>query len=674
MIRLIFLLPLCLALTAPALASDDSLTEITVTATRRAASQQDVSLAVDAIGQQQITTGAVLTDALAKLPGVDLQQTTPGQGAAIVRGLKGSAILHLVDGMRLNNAIFRTAPTPWFALVPKTSVDRLEVARGTPSSVYGSDAVGGVVNAISRLPEFDSDTLSYFGDFNIAFDTASLKRDVSATLDFGDRNLAASLSAEYLRTGNRQVGGGERISNSGFDARAARFVVRGLPDDRRSWLVDLHYAEQPSTPRVDELVAGFGQTLPSSSEFVFAPNRRIFARTQYAVTTADNELDWSIDMAWQRIDDDRTSRDFGAIERRFEKNRSDLAGISIGVSGDRDLFDWAVGVDIYHDRVSSSRREQSLDTNDVSLLASRFPDGATVTQAGLFAQTQWPLSERHRLSVGARYSQVQIDLPDGTTIDPARVSADIGWITDISDAAQFVANIGSGFRAPNIADLGTLGNRPGNRFNIPNTALGSEIVLHADLGFRYTTSRWRGELMLFGLDYSDQIVSVSTGDVTPEGRDVVQSVNAAESEIVGVEAAFTWFLSDRLDLEIATNYVRGEQRVGAAIEPADRVPPVNGRLQLTYEHSDPLSFSFWMHAAGEQSRLSARDVRDVRIDPEGTPGWAVIGTSVSWRANRDWLLRVGIDNVLDRRYRSHGSGIDAVGRNFMLQFQYQIGD
>ena len=100
---------------------------------------------VDIITSEEIVGGNLLTDALALKPGVFVQQTTPGQGAPIVRGLKGSEVLHLVDGMRLNNAIFRNAPTQYFSLISPGTLERIEVVRGASTSLYGSDAVGGVV-------------------------------------------------------------------------------------------------------------------------------------------------------------------------------------------------------------------------------------------------------------------------------------------------------------------------------------------------------------------------------------------------------------------------------------------------------------------------------------------------------------------------------------------------
>ena len=660
--KILIAIAVAAALPATATADADAVDEITVVATRRPVGIDEVSAPVATVDRDTVIAQKLTTDALRDLAGVSLQQTTPGQGAAIVRGLKGSAVLHLVDGMRLSNAMFRSAPTPWFALVPATSVERLEVVRGTPASLYGSEAVGGVVQSVSRLPDFDSSEIDSAGDVSASFDTAELQKSVRATLDVGTRQLSSSVSAEYLSTGDRRVGGGERIGPSGYVSKGLRAVVRGRPGDGRSWFVDLHFLEQPETPRVDELVAGYGQTEPASSEFLFAPNQRWFAHVQHE-QLADSGINWKVDAAWQRIVDDRTNRNFEATDRRLEENRSDLYGLTLNASSDKGLVSWIGGIDLYHDEVRSTRRSVDITDGSMSVLAPRFPDGSTILQAGLFGNLNWRIADRHSLSAGLRFSDVKIELPDGTTIDPSRLSGDVGWIFDLTETWQAVANVGSGFRAPNIADLGTLGERPGNRFNVPNASLSAETVTHGDVGVRHYSERWRFELMVFALRYADRIVSVATGDVSPDGRDIVQSVNAASSSIHGIETGFDAELSDRLSLKVMLNYARGEQRVGSAVEAADRVPPLNGHLLFTYKPGDRWQFAAWLRAAARQDRLSDRDADDPRIDPDGTAGWASLGASAAWLSDDGWQVIVSADNLADKQYRIHGSGIDAPGRN-----------
>ncbi len=647
--------------------TDDALDEVVVTAARRETDRSEIGASVAVIGRDEIADAKLITDALASQPGVALQQTTPGQGAAIVRGLKGSAVLHLVDGMRLSNAIFRTAPTPWFALVPSAATDRIEVVRGTPASLYGSEAVGGVVQAVSRLPQIDGDETAFHGDVSATFDTAEQQRSIRGTLEVGTNRLATILNAGYLETGDRKVGGGKRIGPSGYESRSVRAAVVGRPNDETSWLIDLQHLEQPMTPRVDELVPGFDQTEPSSSEFFFAPNERSFAHVRYETTVGT--LDWKIDGAWQRIVDDRITRDLAAPVRRHENNRSDLYGVTVNVSGGSSA-EWIAGVDAYHDRVSSDRVSEDLLLGTTSPATPRFPDGSSITQGAMFGNLRIPAGDRHHFTGGLRFSAVRIDLPESFTtrnIDISRVSGDAGWLFDVTDQWQVAANVGFGFRAPNIADLGTLGNRPGNRFNIPNPNLGAEDVVHADAGLRYFGNELRFEAVAFAVDYGNRITSVLTGDVTPDGRDIVQSVNAAASEIIGIELGFNWSVTDALSVNAIANYTRGEQRTANdPAEPGDRIPPLNGRLSLRYEQNENWAFDAWLVAADRQDRLSARDVRDVRINPLGTPDWSRAGIGATWRPREGWRIALTLDNLADKRYREHGSGIDAAGRNASL--------
>ena len=172
--------------------------------------------------------------------------------------------------------------------------------------------------------------------------------------------------------------------------------------------------------------------------------------------------------------------------------------------------------------------------------------------------------------------------------------------------------------------------------------------------------------MAYRLDYDERIVSVETGVTTPEGRDIVRSVNAAESTIFGIEAGLQAALTDRFEIDANLNYTRGTQRVGQIEEPGDRIPPLQLRLNLSYRPSPAWRIDASLLAADGQDRLSARDVGDARIDPDGTPGWAVVGAGALWTHPDGWQVALAVDNIFDRRYRVHGSGLDAPGINLGL--------
>lgn len=668
------LLILLLSMQLPA-AADVAIDEIQVTAMRRPVSISQVPAALTVVQAETVHANKLVTDVLSAEPGVFLQQTTPGQGAVIIRGLKGSAILHLVDGVRLNNAIFRSAPTQYLALVPPGAIERIEVVRGSPTSLYGSDAVGGVVQLVTRVPRFDTSDTVMNGDAYVAFDSAELGQTYRGTLDFGSKKYSSSVSAGYVKTGDRRTGSGDRVGPSAYTAKSGRILFAAHPDEHRSWLVDLHYLEQPDTPRVDELVAGYGQTQPSSSEFSFRPNKRVFARGAYANDDGWLSLAWNFDLAWQRIDDDRVSRNYLSDVRRREANRSDLFGALLSGTRETKSGSWIVGAEVYHDTVSSSRVEEVVSSGLLQPVASRFPDQSTVRQAAIYANLSHRINRRHLLAAGVRATRVVVDLP-GSQLRPAvsvnsnDLSGDIGYIFQMRETWQLIANIGRGIRAPNVFDLGTLGERPGNRFNIPNTNLTSEKVVNIDLGLRHQTERVRLELIGYWLEYDNKITSVSTGDTTADGREVVQSSNAASVSVRGIEAGLTWQLHEHFGAHAVLNYAWGEQDVsGNAAEAADRIPPLSGRLSVNYSSDRPFGFDAWMQFAGAQDRLSARDIRDPRIDPLGTTGWGILGFQANWHYRHQWRVAAGVNNILDKRYRSHGSGIDGVGRNFSISVQ-----
>jgi outer membrane receptor protein involved in Fe transport len=662
------------------LAAQDSepvtIEEIQITATRRPTALRDVSAAMSIIPSEDIRGGNLTTDALAARAGVFLQQTTPGQGAAVIRGLKGSEILHVVDGLRLNNAIFRNAPTQYLSLVAPGTVDRIEVLRGAPASLYGSDAVGGVVQVLSRLPDFEGTESEYRRTVYARFDTADTSRSLHASFDAGNRSLAGLLSVDYLKTGDRRTGSGERVGPTGYESKGARIAVSSTPDERRAWLFDFQFAEQPATPRIDELTAGYGQTEPSSSEFSFAPNARQFAHVRHTRAAGLWSADWNVDLGWQRIVDDRITRGFGSTIRTREANSSDLLGFTVNAGKDTTQGSWIIGGEYYHDTVASRRFEEDLLTGQLSVTESRFPDDSKIAQAAVYANRQQPIGGRHSVSGGIRLSTFDIDLPATAASTAAHLSlrdlsADIGWIFGWSDQIQIVANIAHGFRAPNIFDMGTLGERPGNRFNIPNPALDSEHVTQFDVGIRGRTDKTRTELVFYRLHYEDRISSVLTGAQTIDGRDIVQSRNLAEADIWGIEAAAAIEVRDDLTLDAIVNFTRGEEKEAGnlAAVPADRIPPLNGRAGLRYQPNETVTIESYVVFAGSQSRLSPRDVRDVRIDPDGTSGWLTANFRASWRPDDRWTISAGLENLFDEQYRLHGSGIDAAGRNFFLSLQ-----
>lgn len=655
---------------------------VQVTATRTSKRDIDIAAAVTALTEEAVLAAApdVIAELLRGQPGTFFQQTTPGQGIPIIRGLKGSQVLHMVDGMRLNNAFFRNAPNQYLGLVDSFAAQRMEVVRGSQGSLYGADAMGGVLNILTEEPTFNGGDWQQESRLYGSYDSVDDGWVLSARTQGGRQGWGFAGGASYQDHSSRTSGSGEKLVPSGYRSRAADLKFVFEPSDRTSLMLSAQAMEQPSTPRYDEVVPGYGQDEPSAEQFLFEPNRRSFVHARFRLDGESSLFDlFEAHLARQVITDDRLTQEFGSPVITTENNSSTLDGLTLQFNSSLSsgqLLVW--GAEIYADDVESSRYESLVDSDYRQSVRSRFPDQSSMDSAAIYFSGEWLATERFDLTAGLRYSWFDIQLPatdayDPVDLSPADLTGDIHAVYELRPDFKIVANFGKGFRPPNIFDLATLGPRPGNRFNVANPALDPETVWSYDLGFKTESEKLELEVFAFYLDYSDKITSVFTGETTEDGRNIIRSENRNKVEIYGLEAGAYWSFTDALNSYVVINYTRGEESgdQGAAF-PADRIPPLNGKLGLVYQLNPDWRIEPYLLFASRQDRLSPRDIRDSRIDPMGTEGWTTINLSLEWQLSQDLQLGLRLENLADKAYREHASGIDAAGRNLGLWVNWTI--
>jgi outer membrane receptor protein involved in Fe transport len=652
---------------------------VVVTATRGERPSFDVPNAVTIIDHDDVErkTPRVLPDLLRGETGVFVQQTTPGQSAPIIRGLTGSAILMLVDGMRLNTSFFRSAPNQYFALVDPYHVERIEVVRGAESTLYGSDAMGGVINVITPVPRFAADQWQLHGSALGQFSSADLGWVTRLSLEGGKAGVGISGGFTYQNHGDLRGGGDTGVQRpSGYTAYAGdgtMFLERGNHD----LLLSFQYLQQPKTPRFDELVTGFHQDHPGSDVFFFEPNDRLFLHARYRLRNPLAFVDrLEFNVAFQEINDDRRTQAFGSVNEDRERNRDSLIGMTLQLtSSRRDWMTFTYGGEIYLDKVKSSRIERDMETGARTSVRGRFIDGSTLNSFGLYVQNEIRVHPRLTATLGGRFSYFDTDIPDP---DPSLrvqkgtsdLTGTLGLIYRLTQDIHLVTNVGRGFRVPNVFDLSTLGPRPGNRFNIPNSNLSPEQVLTVDAGVKMNFHRFTGEFFGFYSDFKDKIEDLPTGQVTPDGRLIVRSANLNSVTLFGFEAGGRARLLENLDLYGSLTFTWGEEKFrDGSTFPADRVPPVNGQAGLFYRPIPRLWVEPFVRFAGRQDRLSDRDRVDPRINPDGTAGWMTANIRVGWDISENFRARLAVENIFDQPYREHGSGINAAGINATVSLE-----
>ena len=661
--------------------SEKTLDAIQVTATRRAESTSDVPQSVTVVSEAELRkrTGQTNADLLHGDVGTFVQQTTPGQAVIIVRGLKGSEVLHMVDGFRLNNAFFRNAPNQYPALIDPLMIEQIEVVRGPSSVLYGSDAMGGVVQMLS--PQTRYSKVGWEQSARLRTRYASADSSSISRVEYAGNNDRFSIQggATYQDVNLLRIGGdGKVLPFTAYSSRFADAKIGFVASEGHELIVSLQYARQPKTPRFDELFPGFGQTNPTSAEFLFTPQERYFAQLKYLFDVETAAFDrGSISIGRQDIVDDRLNRDFGTLNRDIEQNRSELLGLTAQFEKTLGAHYLTYGFERYDDEVSSSRRRVNIATGVLSARPSRYPDGSTMVSSGIFIADDWILSDQLDVSAGLRYSRIEIELPPvinaiGVKLDPNKVTGNLGFNFALAEGLRLVGNYGRAFRAPNVFDLGTFGTRPGNRFNIPNADLKPETVDSVDIGLKLQQGPWLGELIAFKSRYQDKITSVETGARTASGQIIVQSQNATRLDLHGIEAGVKFITEGPWSAYASATLTRGTEKLGIAEYDADRIPPLFGKIGADYRLTEAWTFSAYSFFAARQDRLSPRDLTDPRINPAGTAGYATTNIAATWNVLEQLDLRLSAENLANRKYREHGTGLDEAGRSFGVGIDWRF--
>jgi hemoglobin/transferrin/lactoferrin receptor protein len=620
--------------------------------------------------------------ALTEILGVFVQETNDGGGSPIIRGLVGNQILILIDGIRLNNGSFRLGPNQYLNTIDINQIERIEVVRGAGSVLYGSDALGGVVNVITRAAGREEGTgaigTRWFSRASSANTGLVGRGEVS--LERGALGFVGGVSLKQFGAlrGGRDTGVQEL---SGYDEWDGDVKAAFRLAARHELVVAGQHVTQRHVRRADVVAAG------TDLKWEWNPETRGLGYAHYSARELRGPVEQvSVTVSYQQQTEhyQRIAAAAPGIElRHFDQTRSLGANVQFASPvGPRHLLTF--GVDAYSDRIASRRTDVSLTTGASVMARGVLADGSTYGSVAAFLQDEIDLSARLHLSLGARYSAFQ---PHAVVSDPSTgpllidseqraLTGSAHALFRLTSALEIVGGVGQGFRAPNIDDLTILG-RTGSRFEVPNPALTPESSINVEAGMRGRSLGVTGAATYF-LTNIDGLIQRAAG--TFEGRsfrdldgDGIKSAsepliflrqNAGRARIQGVELethlrlAAQWTLSGFVVRTVGTEQITGD--------PLRRIPPTNGTAILAWS-SGP---RFWAEGAtvfaSRQSRLAPGDLTDTRIPVGGTPGFVTVNARGGVSINRTLDITLGLENLTNRTYRTHGSGIDAAGTNVIL--------
>lgn len=641
---------------------------VTVTARRDNARAYDVPRSVTVVDAEELARRlpATTPDALAEAAGVFVQKTNQGSGSPIIRGLVGNQVLVLVDGIRLNNATFRYGPNQYLATLDPALIERIEVVRGSGSVLYGSDAIGGVINVVTRRPLDVGQPLAVRGRASVRAMTSGMEQSGRVELAVtGPRGgLLGGLSLRNF--GDVRAGRGLGVeAPSAYGETAADLRVE-LPLPRRQRLTfAFQHHRQRDVPRYDQVSQrGFAR-------YAFDPQVRQLGYVQYERVSPG---------AWTSRFRVRASLHRTREQREYQRRQSDILtverdgvlarGLSLELRSDPSSAVSVVsGLDYYGDAVDSQRRDLRMTTNQATGRRGLYPDGATAVSLAVFTHATLT-RPRWGADGGFRVSRFQVSAPDAqfgsAHIAPTTSTGSAGGWLSIVEGLRLFGSVAQAFRAPNIDDLSSLGPFDFG-VEVPAPHLQPETAVTVDGGVKLRTRAAGASLSLYRTVLA-QLIDRVPGDLDGSSfvgdQAVYRKANVGSALIRGVEADADVALTSALTMSGSLTYTHGQ--VTSRGEPLRRIPPLNGVVALRLAPAPTLWLQGTVRFATRQDRLAAGDLADHRIQAGGTPGWIVLNAYAGHRVNRRFEIVVGVQNLFDEPYRTHGSGIDGPGRSAWL--------
>ncbi|ULQ55919.1 TonB-dependent receptor [Flavihumibacter rivuli] len=644
------------------------LKEVVVTAHRKSVENLSIPYMVESIGAKTIAAHQPRTtpEALQGLNGVFVQKTNHGGGSPFVRGLTGNQLLILVDGIRLNNSTFRYGPNQYLNTIDAYSIQRIEVAKGTGSVQYGSDAIGGVVQVFSKEPEFSDKGSRWQGNLLGKYMSAGMEQTGRGELSYSSEKLAVGIGLTYRHFGDL-VGGDTtgKQSPSGYEEYAFDIKLKWALPDRSTLTFANQFLRQNHVPVYHKV------QLERFRNNEMDPQQRLLT---YLRWDKKGETKWmrqlSVTASYQDSREGRISSKQGSTVVRKEQDAVSSFGLSADLSSEI-ARGWSAnsGIELYHDIIGSERYDRNEADGTIRPLRALYPDGSTYGNYSIYTLHHFAW-KNFSAELGLRYNAFNIRLEDSSLgqvrIQPSALVANAALMYHVNDHHKLFAALGNGYRAPNIDDMGSLG-IVDFRYEVPARDLRAEQSINSELGYKFLDGRFSGAASVFHMDLRNLVTRVRVPGDSISGYPVYRKENVEEGYIWGWEAALSyragahWQFSGNMAWQYGQNETRGE--------PMRRIPPVNGRLLAAYTDDRWSATMEWLFA-GKQDRLAKGDREDNRIPQGGTPGWEVLNLYGGYRW-RTIQMNAGLLNLFNIDYRTHGSGINGVGRSYWISVQWR---
>lgn len=687
--------------------------------------QKIASIDARSIAFNNPQTSADLLQASGK---VYVQKSQLGGGSPMIRGFATNRLLLSVDGVRMNNAIFRGGNVQNVISIDPFTVKNTEVIFGPGSVIYGSDAIGGVMNFFTNKPLFalhEDQILSgnatyrhatannentFHVDFNLGRKKWSFLTSLSYN-NFDDLVMGKHGPEDYLRPtfvvteeGNdilRNNANPRRQVPTGYNQLNLMQKVSHKPNNNWQYDLGMHYSETSDYARYGRLIRpNFDESGLRSAEWFYGPQKWWMTNFQVYKKGRGKFYDGvKLTTAYQYFEESRNERDFGNPIRFNTRERVHALSANLDFEnkriGNLRLY---YGAEYVFNRVGSQGEQTNISNGAVSAAPSRYPDGGRWQTLAGYVNGEYKLKPNLTFLSGMRYSHVWTQADFDTTFYPfpfdeaslsnGAFTGSLGFSWFPKADLQITLNGSTGFRSPNIDDIGKVFDSEPGSVVVPNPDLEPEYAYNAELGLR---KNFQDKLVLKGAAYYTYLVDAlvrreflfnGEEEIIYNGQlSQVQAIqNAANAYVYGLELGMEAFFSDHWSMAANFTLTDGREEDQNGVEtPVRHVAPAFGDLHLIWKNQR-LKTDLFLNYNGELSfddlALSERNkpfiyAEDANGNPY-SPSWYTLNFRTQLQISNALSTSVIMENITNQRYRTYSSGITAPGFNLITGLSYKF--
>lgn len=695
--------------------------EVLISANKWSENKSNISNKIIAISANEVAFNNPMTSAemLSSSNEVYIQKSQLGGGSPMIRGFAANRVLIVVDGVRMNNAIYRSGNLQNVISLDPNSIKSTEVIFGPGSIMYGSDAIGGVMNFYTNKPKLSAnDSILFYGNTLARYSTSSSERtghvnfnvsrkkiglfsSVSYSI-FDDLIMGKNLnnsSKDYTRKEyvNRMYGMDTIIKNkniyrqveSGYSQLNIMQKITYAPNDKLEFNYGFHFSTLSNVPRYDRLTQYKNKTL-KYAEWYYGPQKWMMNSLGLSYTGRSLLFDKiNYTAAFQEYNESRHDRKYQevAIRERFETVNIISSNLDLKKDINEDIS-LGYGIETVYNKVYSKGQIKNIETEITEPYSSRYPNNSYLITNAAYTNFKYTLNPKLCYNLGLRFNSV-ITHADFDTVFYKFPFEKIdiytqafNWSTGITfkpkKEYQFNFNAASGFRAPNIDDIGKVFDSEPGVVVVPNENLKPEYVYNFEFGFllRFNTF-FEINASLF---YSTLNNAIVRNDFNFNNKDsilydgtlskVEALTNTDKANIYGSSFGIQSNITQNFLIISKLTYTKGYDQNEI---PLQHVTPLFGASHFIFK-TDKIKFDLFAVYNGKISNENLAPSEQSKShmyakDDEGmpfSPAWWTLNIKAGYQISNFINIYIGIENILDKGYRPYASGIAASGRNLSI--------